>query len=88
MLISLLIFAILSLIAFVLYATDKQRAKRKLWRIRERTLLLTSFLGGAAGGLAAMLLLRHKTRHWYFFAVNILGLIWQLALLVFLAIRL
>lgn len=82
--IALLIFAVLSLLAFVLYGADKRKAKRKEWRIPEKTLLLTSFLGGALGGLAAMQLFRHKTKHWYFYAVNLLGLAWQVGLVVYL----
>ena len=64
--IALPILAILSLLAFILYGADKHKAKRGLWRIPEKTLLLASFLGGALGGLAAMQIFRHKTKHWYF----------------------
>ena len=56
----------MSLIAYILYAADKRRAKRDAWRIRERTLLLFGFLGGAIGALAAMEMLRHKTKHTQF----------------------
>ena len=48
--------------AFCAFALDKYKAVRGMWRIRESTLLGLSFLGGAAGGYAAMLLFRHKTR--------------------------
>ena len=82
---ALLIFAVLSLFAFALYGADKQRARRGLWRISEKTLLTLSFLGGALGGLAAMQLFRHKTKHWYFYAVNLLGLAWQIGLVLYLA---
>ena len=70
----------LSFIAFVLYAADKSKAKRGAWRIPEKTLLLTGFLGGAVGALLAMNLFRHKTKHYYFYVVNVLGLVWQIAL--------
>lgn len=76
--------AALSLIAFFLYASDKRRAKRQQRRIPEKTLLGISFLGGAIGGYAAMLCCRHKIRHWYFHAVNLLGIAWQAGLLVWL----
>lgn len=72
--------AVLSVLAFALYGADKSRAKRGAWRIRERTLLLVSFFGGAAGGVLGMLAFRHKTRHWYFWAVNFAGIVWQTAL--------
>ncbi|MBQ8357771.1 MAG: DUF1294 domain-containing protein [Clostridia bacterium] len=86
--IALLVFAAVSLVAFILYGVDKFKARRGLWRIPEKTLLLTSLLGGAVGGLAGMLLFHHKTRHWYFFAINIIGLLWQAALVIFLAVTL
>ena len=77
--------AVMSLIGLILYGADKARAKRGAWRIPEKVLLLLSFFGGAAGGTLAMVLFRHKTRHWYFWFVNIVGLVWQAALAVSLA---
>ena len=79
--------AVMSLIALVLYKADKEKAKKGKWRIKEATLLGFGFLGGAVGALAAMKLFRHKTKHWYFWAVNILGLLWQAALAGFLFYR-
>lgn len=52
-----------SLCAFLLFGIDKGKAKRGAWRIPEKTLFLSAFLGGAPGALAGMLLFRHKTRH-------------------------
>lgn len=80
-----LIYAgVASLVAFVLYGIDKGKAKRGAWRISEKALLLSGFLGGAVGALLAMQLFRHKTKHFYFYVVNVLGLAWQVALAVFL----
>lgn len=76
-----------SLIAFFLYGIDKSKAKRKQWRIRESVLLGFAFLGGAVGALLGMNLFRHKTKHWYFWAVALLGLAWQVTLAVFLGYR-
>ena len=76
----------ISVLAYCFYAADKKKAKKGEWRIPEATLLGLSFFGGAIGGYLAMQTLRHKTKHWYFHAVNILGLIWQLALLAYLII--
>ena len=76
----LLAYAFVSLIAFILYGADKSKARRRAWRIPERVLLGFSFFGGAVGGLLGMNLFRHKTKHWYFWAVNFLGLAAQIAL--------
>lgn len=79
-------FALISLATFCLYAHDKRAAKKGNWRTPEKTLLLFSFFGGAIGGSLAMALLRHKTRHWYFVAVNSIGLILQIGALIAAAI--
>ncbi len=47
----------------LLMLADKQRAKKKRWRIPEATLMGIALLGGSAGSLAGMYLFRHKTRH-------------------------
>ena len=80
----LIALAAVSVFTFFTYAVDKWKAKREAWRISERTLLLLSFFGGAAGGYLAMNMVRHKTRKWYFHFVNIIGLVWQIALLAYL----
>ena len=64
-----------SVITFFMYAIDKLKAKAGMWRIAERTLLLSSVLGGALGGSLAMLLFRHKTRHLSFKVINAAALI-------------
>ena len=81
---ALIVYGILSLIAVFLYGGDKRKAKKKRWRTPEAVLLSIGFFGGAAGALLGMQIFRHKTKHWYFWAVNILGLIWQIALLFYL----
>ena len=75
---------LLSLIAFIAYGVDKKKAKSGKWRTKEKTLLLLSFLGGAYGGYPAMLIFRHKTKgeHWYFTAVNLLGLAIHVTLMI------
>lgn len=84
MIIFLVIIAAMSVIAFILYGADKSRAKRGKWRIKESVLLGVGFFGGAVGALLAMKLFRHKTKHWYFTVINLIGLILQIALFVFL----
>ena len=80
----LIVLGVVSLINFCLYAADKSKAKRGEWRIPERVLLGFSFFFGAIGGYLGMLLCRHKTKHWYFHAINIIGLIWQIVAAVYL----
>ena len=81
-----IIFGILSVITFFMYGIDKFKAQRGKWRISEKALLISSFIGGAVGGFLAMQLFRHKTKHWYFNVVNILGLMWQIGLIAWLVI--
>ena len=57
---------VVNLAAFLLYGSDKRRAKRGRWRISEKNLFLAAILGGSIGALAGMRVFRHKTRHWYF----------------------
>ena len=83
----LIVFAVISVVNFFMYGIDKRKAKKGKWRISEKVLLLTSFFGGAVGGFTAMQLFRHKTQHWYFNVVNIMGLLWQIGLVIFLFIK-
>lgn len=53
----------INVVALLLCAVDKVRARAGKWRVPEGTLMLSAALGGAAGLLLAMLLLRHKTLH-------------------------
>ena len=66
---------VMNLAAYVLYFIDKEKAKRNKWRIKEAVLLGVGFFGGAIGALAAMKTFRHKTKHYYFYVVNVLGLL-------------
>lgn len=54
---------VMSVIGFAVMGIDKQRAKRRAWRIPELTLLLIAFLGGGLGAFLGMYVFRHKTRH-------------------------
>ena len=77
---------LLSLITFIAYGADKKKAEKGKYRTKEKTLLLLSFLGGSFGGYPAMLIFRHKTKseHWYFTAVNLLGLAIHITLIILL----
>ena len=54
---------LLNLLAFGAMGLDKWKARRKRWRIPEKTLFLLALLGGSLGGLAGMAVFHHKTRH-------------------------
>ena len=86
-LISLIAMAAVSLVAFIAYGLDKRKAKKGLWRTKEAVLLGLGFCGGAVGALLGMKAFRHKTKHWYFWVVNILGLAWQAALVLYLLLN-
>ena len=53
---------VVNLLTWIIYGIDKWKAKRRAWRIPERTLLLLAAAGGCTGALAGMLMFRHKTR--------------------------
>ncbi len=54
--------AVISLIAVIITLSDKQRAKKGKWRIKESTLLIVSALGGSVAMYITMQLIRHKTQ--------------------------
>lgn len=53
---------LINLIGFILMGMDKLRARRKRWRIPERTLFIIALLFGSIGIFTGMYLFRHKTR--------------------------
>lgn len=59
----LLYLFLINAVAFLLMLVDKQKARKNLWRIPERTLFLSALLGGSAGAILGMYTFRHKTRH-------------------------
>jgi uncharacterized membrane protein YsdA (DUF1294 family) len=54
-------YVILNVISFILFGTDKRKAVKDRYRIRESTLLISA-LFGPFGALAGMKVFRHKTR--------------------------
>lgn len=77
----LILLLVMSILTFIIYGLDKRAAKQKEWRTPERRLLLFGIAGGALGGLIGMMFFHHKTRKFYFWLVNLLGLIWQIVAL-------
>ena len=84
----LAILGLVSLVAFAAYGIDKYKARHKRWRIPEAFLLGIGFCCGAIGALLGMKVFRHKTKHWYFWVINFIGLAWQLGLGVYAALML
>lgn len=58
--IPLILYPVMSLLTFALYAEDKSRAKRGDWRISEKMLHLCELAGGWWGGFVAQRRLHHK----------------------------
>lgn len=54
---------LMSAAGFILFGIDKHRAKKRQWRIPEKSLFLLAFLGGSLGCLLGMRVFHHKTRH-------------------------
>lgn len=59
-------FAVMNVLTFCLFFVDKRRAEQGEWRISVAMLMGMAFMGGAAGGYAAMRAFNHKTHVWYF----------------------
>lgn len=74
---------IINVTAFALMGFDKQRAKRHLWRISEKTLFLSALAGGSIGAILGMYTFRHKTRHTSFVYGMPVILIFQLLIMYF-----
>lgn len=58
----LYIYAGISFITFLVYASDKSAAKKGRWRTSENTLHFLSLIGGWPGALLAQNILRHKSK--------------------------
>ena len=83
-----LFLVFMNILGFVLMFSDKKRALRGDWRIRERTLFLVAVFGGSLGSLLGMWRFHHKTQHWNFVLGMPLILFLQLAAGVLLAWKL
>lgn len=77
-------WGLFSLICFGFYYIDKKRAIKNKFRIKESTLLSTTFLMGSLGALVGLYVLRHKTKHWYFVATAWISFLIQLGILIYL----
>ncbi|MGG6239495.1 DUF1294 domain-containing protein [Nodosilinea sp. AN01ver1] len=81
----LLLYPVMSVFTYVLYADDKIRAKQKVWRTSEQTLHVCELVGGWPGGYVAQQLLRHKSlKRSYQFEFWLIVVIHQVAWLIWL----
>lgn len=65
---NILIFLIITnTISFLTMVVDKSKSKRGKDRISEAALFFWAIFFGGAGIYFGMILLRHKTRKWYFY---------------------
>ena len=83
----LLYLLLINAAAFVLMLADKVKARKNRWRIPERTLIGSALLGGSIGALLGMYTFRHKTRHLRFTLGVPAILIAQIALVVWLSLK-
>jgi len=72
--------ALWNIITFSLYGTDKKKAKRNKWRIKESTLIICTFIMGGIGALLGMCLFHHKTKHIKFLLLIPLAVIINLSI--------
>lgn len=79
-----IILFVMSLIAFILFLRDKKLSQKSLIRIKEKTLLGFTAMGGALGALLGSILGHHKTNKIYFAITIIFSLILQAAVFAFL----
>lgn len=64
--------------SFALFFSDKQKAKKDKWRIKESTLHIAGFMGGIIGSIAAMILFHHKTKKPMFVVITIIALLFNI----------
>lgn len=80
---ALALYASISALTFLAYASDKAAARRHAWRTRESTLHMLGLAGGWPGALLAQHLVRHKSSKqsfksilWLTIIVNCMALGW------------
>lgn len=84
--IALIYLIILNIITFSVYGIDKSKAKKRKWRISEKTLILLAVIGGSVGAILGVHIFHHKTKHAKFYIGLPLILVLQIAAVVVLRI--
>lgn len=70
---------LINIISFIVFWIDKERARKRKWRVPEKNLFLLAILLGSPGCIAGMHILRHKTKHPRFLIGMPVILIFQIA---------
>lgn len=84
----ILYFIIVNIIGYGMMWYDKKCAQNGMWRVKEKTLLIISLIGGSIGSLIGMYQFRHKTKHAVFkFGIPIIIII-QIGLLIVIKFKL
>ena len=79
-LLAILIYSVINLFSFCMYAWDKRKAVEGKWRTRESTLLFLGFIG-AIGAVLGMKCFHHKTQkpvfkiNYLFLFLHIVGIL-------------
>jgi len=61
--ISFIYLLVINIVTFLVFIGDKQKARKKVWRVPESRLLMLALIGGSIGELIGMFVCKHKTRH-------------------------
>ena len=80
------VYGVASLVTYVVYAIDKNAARKGAWRIPEAQLHLLALIGGWPGAMAAQQIVRHKSKKpsfrfvfWITVILNSAGTVWLLS---------
>jgi uncharacterized membrane protein YsdA (DUF1294 family) len=80
------VYGVASLVTYVVYAIDKNAARKGAWRIPEAQLHLLALIGGWPGAMAAQQIVRHKSKKpsfrfvfWITVFLNGAGTVWLLS---------
>lgn len=80
-----ILLILLNIISFIFYSYDKYKAtqsnKKEVTRVSEKTLLISSLIGGTIGSILAMVIFRHKIKKLSFMLKFIVVVVLQLTFL-------
>lgn len=80
----LVYFVIINVYVFLEYGIDKYLAKNNMYRISEKTLLLSALIGGSVGAIGGSYFFHHKTKKLKFKIINVLSCIIHIVIMIFL----